>query len=57
MPVPETRPATMDGWTVRDVYGEAAVLVGPDGVWTVRPGDYVPGVGRIDLITRWGTAG
>ena len=53
--VPETRPATMDGWTVRDVYGGAAELVGPDRVWTVRPGDYVPGVGRINSITRWGT--
>ena len=55
MPVPETRPATINGWSVRDVYGEAAVLVGTDGVWTVKPGDYVPGVGRIDSITRWGS--
>jgi hypothetical protein len=54
-PVPETRPATIDGWTVRDVYGGAAELVGPDRVWTIRPGDYVPGVGRIDSITRWGS--
>lgn len=55
MPFPETRPATIDGWSVRGVYGEAAVLVGTDGVWTVKPGDYVPGVGRIDSITRWGS--
>lgn len=55
MPFPETRPATIDGWSVRDVYGGAAVLVGTDGVWTVKPGDHVPGVGRIDSITRWGS--
>ncbi len=54
-PIPETRPATIDGWTVRDVYGGAAELVGPDRIWTVRPGDFVPAVGRIDSITRWGS--
>ena len=53
-PVAETKPTTIAGWTVRDVYGESAVLVGPDHVWTVRTGDTVPGVGRIDTIVRWG---
>lgn len=54
-PVPETKPTTIAGWTVREVYGEKAVLVGPDHVWTVRTGDTVPGVGRIDTIVRWGS--
>ena len=54
-PAPETRPAALDGCTVREVYGGAAVLIGTDRVWTVRPGDYVPGVGRINSITRWGS--
>jgi hypothetical protein len=54
-PVPETKPTTIVGWTVREVYGEKAVLVGPDHVWTVRAGDTVPGVGRIDTIVRWGS--
>ena len=53
-PAPETRPATIAGWTIREVYGGTAVLVGRDHVWTVRLGDYVPGVGRINAITRWG---
>jgi hypothetical protein len=53
-PVPETKPTTIAGWTVREVYGEKAVLVGPDHVWTVKTGDTVPGVGRIDTIVRWG---
>jgi len=54
-PVPETKPTTIAGWTVREVYGEKAVLAGPDHVWTVRAGDTVPGVGRIDTIVRWGS--
>jgi hypothetical protein len=54
-PAPETSPASVRGWSVRDVYGETVVLVGADRVWTVRLGDYVPGVGRIDSITRWGS--
>jgi hypothetical protein len=54
-PVPETKPTTIAGWSVREVYGEKAVLVGPDHVWTVRTGDTVPGVGRIDTIVRWGS--
>ena len=53
-PVPETRPATIAGWSVREVNGETAVLAGPDHVFTVRTGDQVPGVGRIDSIVRWG---
>jgi len=54
-PAPETRPTTIAGWSVRDVDGDRVVLVGPDRVWTVRMGDNVPGVGRIDTIVRWGS--
>lgn len=53
--VPETKPTTIAGWSVREVYGEEAVLVGPDHVWTVRTGDTIPGVGRVDTIVRWGS--
>jgi hypothetical protein len=54
VPVPETRPTTIEGWTVRDVRGGTAILEGPDRVWTATRGDTVPGVGRIDSIVRWG---
>jgi len=54
VPVPETRPTTIEGWTVREVIGSTAVLEGPDGVWRVARGDIVPGVGRVDSIVRWG---
>jgi hypothetical protein len=53
-PVPETRPGTIEGWTVRRVDGGTAVLEGPGGVWQARQGDTVPGVGRIDSIVLWG---
>ncbi|HKS17824.1 MAG TPA: hypothetical protein VJS63_01280 [Bradyrhizobium sp.] len=51
---PETRPTTIEGWTVREVRGGAAVLEGPDGIRTASAGDTVPGIGRIDSIVRWG---
>jgi hypothetical protein len=54
MPVPETRPTTIAGWTVLDVQGGTAVLGGPDGVRMATLGDIVPGIGRIDSIVRWG---
>jgi hypothetical protein len=52
--VAETRPTTIEGWTVLDVRGGTAVLEGPDGVQTAARGDTVPGIGRIDSIVRWG---
>jgi len=54
MPAPETRPTTIEGWTVLDVRGQTAVLQGPDGVRTVSLGETLPGVGRVDSIVRWG---
>jgi hypothetical protein len=53
-PTPETRPATIEGWTLREVVNGTAVLEGPNGVWKVTPGQTVPGVGRVDSIVRWG---
>ena len=54
VPVAETRPTTIEGWTVLDVRGGTAVLEGPDGIRTAARGDTVPGIGRIDSIVRWG---
>ncbi len=53
-PTPETRPNTIEGWTVRNVSGGTAVLQGPNGIRKVSVGDTVPGAGRIDTIVRWG---
>jgi hypothetical protein len=53
-PFPETRPITVEGWTVLDVVGRTAVLEGPDGVRRVARGESVPGLGRVLTIVRWG---
>jgi excisionase family DNA binding protein len=53
--ISETRPNTIEGWTVREVAADGkAVLEGPNGIWRVTRGDTVPGVGTIDSIVRWG---
>ncbi|QOZ44550.1 hypothetical protein XH89_14445 [Bradyrhizobium sp. CCBAU 53340] len=54
LPVPDTRPATIEGWAVLDVRGGTAVLEGPAGVRMAARGDVVAGIGRIDSIVRWG---
>jgi hypothetical protein len=53
-PVPETRPGTIPGWTVREVVGDSAVIDGPQGTRRVARGESVPGLGRIETIVRWG---
>ena len=53
-PTPETRPTTIEGWTLREAVNGSAVIEGPNGVWKVTPGQTVPGIGRIEFIVRWG---
>jgi hypothetical protein len=53
-PVPETRPTIIEGWRLREVTNGTAVLEGPNGIWMVKRGDTVPGVGRVESIVRWG---
>ena len=53
-PTPETRPTTIEGWTLREVVNGAAVIEGPNGVWKVTSGQMVPGVGRVESIVRRG---
>lgn len=54
-PTPETRPTTIEGWTLREVINGTAVLEGPNGVWRATTGDSVPEVGRVHSIVRWGS--
>jgi hypothetical protein len=49
------RPATVEGWMLRDVYGGVALLEGrAGGLREVAPGEFVPGVGEIRSIERRG---
>ena len=52
---PETKPATIPGWTVVDVRDGTAVLEGPDGIRMAARGDTIPGLGRVESIVRWGS--
>ena len=54
IPVPETRLTTIEGWMLREVTNGTAVLEGPNGIWTAKRGDTVPGVGRVESIVLWG---
>jgi hypothetical protein len=54
VPVPETRPTTIPGWTVRNVVNGIATLEGPEGTWKVARGDTVPVLGKIDSVVLWG---
>jgi hypothetical protein len=53
-PMPETRPETIEGWTLREVVNGTAILEGPTGIWRATRGDTVPGVGRVDSVIFWG---
>ena len=44
--VPETRPTTIEGWTIREVNGGTVVLEGPNGVWKATRGDLRSGLLR-----------
>jgi hypothetical protein len=52
-PTPETRPAAVTDWMLREVIGGTAVLQGPNGILRVTLGDTVPGLGRVNSIVRW----
>ena len=51
---PETKPATIPGWTVVEVRDGTAVLEGPEGIRMAARGDTIPGLGRVESIVRWG---
>jgi hypothetical protein len=54
---PMTPPAQVkriENWAVRDVVDGMAILAGPGGIVGVFNGDVVPGVGRVESISRRG---
>jgi hypothetical protein len=53
IPYSGTKPTTIAGWTVREVYSGMATLEGPDGIRRAARGDTVPRVGRVKAILRW----
>jgi hypothetical protein len=56
-PKPTTAPAQIkriENWAVMEVVDGRAILEGPRGIIEVSSGDVVPGVGRVDSISRRG---
>src|SRR5208337_5011887 len=54
VPVPETRPTTIEGWTVRNVVNGIATLEGPAGTLKAARGDTLPGLGKVESVVLWG---
>jgi hypothetical protein len=54
VPVPETRPITIQSWTILEVVGDGVILQGPNGIWMVTRGGTVPGLGKVNSIVIWG---
>jgi hypothetical protein len=52
-PKAAAKPAIVEGWALRKVYGaDAALVEGRYGIVEIGPGDLVPGLGRIQEIKR-----
>jgi hypothetical protein len=56
-PKPETKPEvarlpTVDGWVLRDITNDGAVIEGRQGLFEVLAGDAMPGLGRVEAIRR-----
>jgi hypothetical protein len=56
-PRPEPKPEaarlpTLDGWVLRDITNDGAVIEGRQGLFEVLAGDAMPGIGRVEAIKR-----
>jgi hypothetical protein len=52
-PKPEAaRLPTLDGWVLRDITNDGAVIEGRQGLFEVLAGDAMPGLGRVEAIRR-----
>jgi hypothetical protein len=51
---PPPQPKRVENWAVREVVDGMAILAGPGGIIGVVNGDIVPGVGRVESISRRG---
>jgi hypothetical protein len=53
-PATPPAPKRVENWSIREVVDGMAVLAGPEGLIGVFSGDVVPGVGRVQSISRRG---
>ena len=48
----QSKPAIVEGWVLRDIYRGRALVENRSGLYEVRPGADLPGVGKIQTITQ-----
>ena len=46
------RPGAMAGWSVRDAYGNSAIIQSRAGTIEVKPGSNIPGLGRVHSVRQ-----
>ncbi len=51
-PKDPSRAPVVEGWVLRDIYGGRAMIESRDGLYEVRQGSNIPGLGRIEGIKR-----
>jgi hypothetical protein len=51
-PKDQTKPPILEGWVLRDYHRGTALVENRSGLYEVRPGANLPGVGRVETITQ-----
>jgi hypothetical protein len=51
-PLPPEKPAVAQDWSIRSVLRGRALVSGPRGVFEAAPGLHLPGLGRVEAVTR-----
>jgi hypothetical protein len=48
----QSKPAIVEGWVLRDIYRGRALVESRSGLYEVRPGGNLPGIGKVETITQ-----
>jgi hypothetical protein len=48
----QSKPVIVEGWVLRDIYRGRALVENRSGLYEVRPGGNLPGIGKVETITQ-----
>ena len=48
----QSKPIIVEGWVLRDIYRGRALVESRSGLYEVRPGGNLPGIGKVETITQ-----
>ena len=48
----QSKPVIVEGWVLRDIYRGRALVESRNGLYEVRPGGNLPGIGKVETITQ-----